>query len=42
MMYQASALSAGELFRQVSTFFGVAEELTLDMATVFTGHVFEE
>ena len=45
MVYRATDLSAGELvrvLRRVFTSYRVAEELTLDRATVFTSHVFEE
>ena len=45
MVYWATDLSEGKLVRvqrQVFTSYGVAEELTSYVTTVFTGHVFEE
>ena len=45
MVYQATDLSVGDLVRalwQVFTIYGVAEYLTLDRATVFTGYVFKK
>ena len=45
LVYRATYLSVGELVRILSLVFApykVAEEFTLDVATVFTGYVFAE